>query len=166
MRGFHEMLVTIDEAKEEDSVATKVFNEPSLKTDSEFVRPMILLSEEVVDVGSKNKYGEMVVQEVDKKLLKEPKIDANSYLMQKNRNITTSWSCDVGYISVAASVIYGYAIVVSLAFYFLLQYQYSNVSLHIKNFRILHAVEKFTKMTCCKEDRCRVSERIWERRQG
>ncbi|KAL4367532.1 hypothetical protein GQ457_05G015300 [Hibiscus cannabinus] len=57
------------------------------------------------------------------------KIDANSYLMQKNTNITTSWSCDLGYISVVASVIYGYAIVVFLAFYFLLQYQDSNVSL-------------------------------------
>ncbi|KAK8494147.1 hypothetical protein V6N12_032980 [Hibiscus sabdariffa] len=68
------MLVPNDEAKEVESGATKVFDESSLKTNSEFVRPMILVSEEAVDVGSKNKSGEMVVQEVDKKLLKEPEV--------------------------------------------------------------------------------------------
>ncbi|KAK8612584.1 hypothetical protein V6N13_092696 [Hibiscus sabdariffa] len=57
------MLVPNDEAKEVESGATKVFDESSLKTNSEFVRPMILVSEEAVDVGSKNKSGEMVVQE-------------------------------------------------------------------------------------------------------
>ncbi|KAK8662740.1 hypothetical protein V6N13_024631 [Hibiscus sabdariffa] len=52
-----------------------------------------------------------------------------TYLMQKHTNITTSWSFDLGYLSVAVSGIHGYVIVMSLAFYFLLQYQDSNVSL-------------------------------------
>ncbi|KAL4354093.1 hypothetical protein GQ457_06G011680 [Hibiscus cannabinus] len=50
-------------------------------------------------------------------------------LMRKHTYITTSWSFNLGYISVATSGIYGYAIVVSLEFYFLLQYQDSNISL-------------------------------------
>ncbi|KAK8547540.1 hypothetical protein V6N12_031677 [Hibiscus sabdariffa] len=49
-----------------------------------------------------------------------------TYLMQKHTNITTSWSFDLGYLSVAVSGIHGYVIVMSLAFYFLLQYQDSN----------------------------------------
>ncbi|KAK8515094.1 hypothetical protein V6N12_001254 [Hibiscus sabdariffa] len=52
-----------------------------------------------------------------------------TYLMQKHTDGTTSWSFDVGYVNVAASGIYGYAIVVPLAFYFLLQYLGSNASL-------------------------------------
>ncbi|XP_039034079.1 protein YIPF1 homolog [Hibiscus syriacus] len=52
-----------------------------------------------------------------------------TYLMKKRTDGTTSWSFDVGYVNVAASGIYGYAIVVPLAFYFLLQYLGSNASL-------------------------------------
>ncbi|KAK8334290.1 hypothetical protein V6Z12_A10G260100 [Gossypium hirsutum] len=52
-----------------------------------------------------------------------------TYLMQKHTDGTTTWSFDVGYVNVAASGIYGYAIVVPMAFYFLLQYLGSNASL-------------------------------------
>ncbi|XP_039013951.1 protein YIPF1 homolog [Hibiscus syriacus] len=52
-----------------------------------------------------------------------------TYLMQKHTDGTTSWSFDVGYINAAASGIYGYAVVVPVAFYFLLQYLGSNASL-------------------------------------
>ncbi|KAE8692353.1 Pyrroline-5-carboxylate synthetase isoform 1 [Hibiscus syriacus] len=52
-----------------------------------------------------------------------------TYLMKKHVDGITSWSFDVGYINVAASGIYGYAIMVPLAFYLLLQYMGSNASL-------------------------------------
>ncbi|KAE8718048.1 Pyrroline-5-carboxylate synthetase isoform 1 [Hibiscus syriacus] len=45
-----------------------------------------------------------------------------TYLMQKHTDATASWSFDVGYVNVAASGICGYAIVVPMEFYFLLQY--------------------------------------------
>ncbi|KAL4352330.1 hypothetical protein GQ457_06G017470 [Hibiscus cannabinus] len=71
---FDEMLVSNYEVKEVGSSATKVFDESSLKTDNEFVRPTILISEKNVDVGNKSKSEEMIVQEVDKKLLEEPEV--------------------------------------------------------------------------------------------
>ncbi|XVF83755.1 hypothetical protein PTKIN_Ptkin16aG0517800 [Pterospermum kingtungense] len=52
-----------------------------------------------------------------------------TYLMQKHNDSTTSWSFDVSYINVAAGGIYIYALVVPVAFYFLLQYLGSNASL-------------------------------------
>lgn len=42
---------------------------------------------------------------------------------------SSSWSFNVSYISLAASIVYGYAIVVPLAFYFLLQYMGTTTSL-------------------------------------
>ncbi|KAK8650592.1 hypothetical protein V6N13_140224 [Hibiscus sabdariffa] len=74
VQTFDEMLVPNYEAKELDSSATKVFNESSLKKYSEFVRPIILISEKVVDVGRKSKSEEMVVQEIDKNLLEESEV--------------------------------------------------------------------------------------------
>ncbi|KAK8995323.1 hypothetical protein V6N11_069761 [Hibiscus sabdariffa] len=68
------MIVPNYEAKEVGCGATEVFDESSLKIDSKFVRPMIFISEEAVDVGSKSKSEEIVVQEVDKKLLEEPEV--------------------------------------------------------------------------------------------
>ncbi|GLT69050.1 hypothetical protein SLA2020_412320 [Shorea laevis] len=52
-----------------------------------------------------------------------------TYLMDKHSDSTTSWSFDVSYVNMAAMSVYGYAIVVPLAFYFLLQYLGSNASL-------------------------------------
>ncbi|GMI90295.1 hypothetical protein like AT2G39805 [Hibiscus trionum] len=52
-----------------------------------------------------------------------------TFLMQKHTDSTSSWSFDVGYINAAASGIYGYAFVVPMAFYFLLQYLGSNSNL-------------------------------------
>ncbi|KAK6227918.1 Yip1 domain - like 1 [Theobroma cacao] len=52
-----------------------------------------------------------------------------TYLMQKHTDSTASWNFDVGYVNVAACGIYGYTIVVPMAFYFLLQYLGSNASL-------------------------------------
>ncbi|KAK8510382.1 hypothetical protein V6N12_011751 [Hibiscus sabdariffa] len=71
---FDEMFVPNYEVKEVGSSATKVFDESSLKKDNEFVRPTILISEKDVDVGNKSKSEEMIVQEVDKKLLEEPEV--------------------------------------------------------------------------------------------
>ncbi|KAF7816392.1 protein YIPF1-like protein isoform X1 [Senna tora] len=45
-----------------------------------------------------------------------------TYLMQKRTDKSTSWSFDVSYVNAAACSIYGYAIVVPLAYYFLLHY--------------------------------------------
>ncbi|KAL5567597.1 hypothetical protein UlMin_025584 [Ulmus minor] len=45
-----------------------------------------------------------------------------TYLMEKRTDSTTSWSFNVSYMNVAASSVYGYAAVVPLAFYLLLQY--------------------------------------------
>nr|DAD26535.1 TPA_asm: hypothetical protein HUJ06_028003 [Nelumbo nucifera] len=52
-----------------------------------------------------------------------------TYLMQKRSSNSTSWSFDVSYVNLAACVLYGYALVVPVAFYFLLQYLGSNASL-------------------------------------
>ncbi|KAG4953356.1 hypothetical protein AAZX31_14G063400 [Glycine max] len=52
-----------------------------------------------------------------------------TFLMQKHVDNSTSWSFDVSYVNVAACSIYGYAIVVPLAYYFFLQYMGSNASL-------------------------------------
>nr|POF21870.1 isoform 2 of protein yipf1 like [Quercus suber] len=52
-----------------------------------------------------------------------------TYLMEKHTDSTTSWNFDVSYINVAAGSVYGYAIGVPLAFYFLLQYLGSKPSL-------------------------------------
>ncbi|KAB1217814.1 hypothetical protein CJ030_MR3G014776 [Morella rubra] len=52
-----------------------------------------------------------------------------TYLMEKRSDSTTSWSFDVNYVNVAAGSVYGYAIVVPLAFFFLLQYLGANASL-------------------------------------
>ncbi|KAL6977402.1 hypothetical protein U1Q18_026200 [Sarracenia purpurea var. burkii] len=55
--------------------------------------------------------------------------NVSTYLMNKRSDSSTSWSFDVSYVSLAACSIYGYAVVVPLAFYFLLQYLGSNASL-------------------------------------
>ncbi|XP_062156620.1 uncharacterized protein LOC133864339 [Alnus glutinosa] len=52
-----------------------------------------------------------------------------TYLMEKHSDSTTSWSFDVSYVNMAAGSVYGYAIVVPLAFYFLLQYLGANANL-------------------------------------
>uniref|UniRef100_A0A2N9FED9 Protein YIP n=1 Tax=Fagus sylvatica TaxID=28930 RepID=A0A2N9FED9_FAGSY len=52
-----------------------------------------------------------------------------TYLMDKRSDSTTSWSFNVSYVNLAAGSVYGYAIVVPLAFYFLLRYLGSNASL-------------------------------------
>ncbi|GLT43812.1 hypothetical protein SLA2020_177420 [Shorea laevis] len=52
-----------------------------------------------------------------------------TYLIEKHSDSSTSWSFDISYVNVAAGVVYGYAIVVPLAFYFLFQYMGSNPSL-------------------------------------
>ncbi|KAK8593259.1 hypothetical protein V6N13_043139 [Hibiscus sabdariffa] len=51
-----------------------------------------------------------------------------TYLMRKHTD-RTAWSFDVGYVNAAAFGIYGYALVVPMAFCFLLQYRGSNPSL-------------------------------------
>lgn len=52
-----------------------------------------------------------------------------TYLMQKHTDKSSSWSYNVGYMNLAACSVYGYAAVVPLAFYFLLQYMGANASL-------------------------------------
>ncbi|XP_048232024.1 protein YIPF1 homolog isoform X2 [Ricinus communis] len=52
-----------------------------------------------------------------------------TYLMQKHTESSASWNFDVGYVNVATFAIYGYAILVPLAFYFLFQYLGANASL-------------------------------------
>jgi hypothetical protein len=52
-----------------------------------------------------------------------------TYLMEKHTDKTTSWKFDVSYMNVAAGSIYGYVIVVPLAYYFLLQYLGANANL-------------------------------------
>ncbi|XP_014494853.1 protein YIPF1 homolog isoform X1 [Vigna radiata var. radiata] len=52
-----------------------------------------------------------------------------TYLTQKHVDNTTSWSFDVSFVSTAAWCIYGYVIVVPLAYYFFLQYMGSNANL-------------------------------------
>lgn len=55
--------------------------------------------------------------------------NCSTYLMQKRSNSTTLWSFDVSYVNLAACSIYAYAILVPLAFYFLIQYLGSSPSL-------------------------------------
>lgn len=52
-----------------------------------------------------------------------------TYLTQKRSDGNSSWSFDVSYINMAAGAVYGYALLVPMVFYFLLQYLGSNVSL-------------------------------------
>ncbi|PRQ59293.1 putative Yip1 domain-containing protein [Rosa chinensis] len=52
-----------------------------------------------------------------------------TYLMDKHTDTTTSWVFNVSYMSLAACSVYGYAILVPLAFYFLLQYMGAKTSL-------------------------------------
>ncbi|XAR71984.1 hypothetical protein NMG60_11018462 [Bertholletia excelsa] len=52
-----------------------------------------------------------------------------NYLMSRHNGSSTSWSFDISYLNLAIWSIYGYAVVVPLAFYFLLQYVGSNSSL-------------------------------------
>nr|XP_007163471.1 hypothetical protein PHAVU_001G237000g [Phaseolus vulgaris]ESW35465.1 hypothetical protein PHAVU_001G237000g [Phaseolus vulgaris] len=52
-----------------------------------------------------------------------------TYLTQKHADNTTSWSFDVSFVNTAAWSIYGYVIVVPLAYYFFLQYMGSNANI-------------------------------------
>ncbi|CAA2963545.1 YIPF1 homolog isoform X1 [Olea europaea subsp. europaea] len=52
-----------------------------------------------------------------------------TYLMHRRSDHSTSWTFDVSYLNVAACSIYGYVLIVPLAYYFLLQYLGSNASL-------------------------------------
>ncbi|GFP86354.1 protein yipf1 homolog, partial [Phtheirospermum japonicum] len=52
-----------------------------------------------------------------------------TYLMQKKGDQSSSWTFDVNYVNVAAGSIYGYALIVPLGYYFLLQYLGSSASL-------------------------------------
>ncbi|CAI9772969.1 unnamed protein product [Fraxinus pennsylvanica] len=55
--------------------------------------------------------------------------NCSTYLMHRRSDYSTSWTFDVSYLNVAACSIYGYALIVPLAYYFLLQYLGSNASL-------------------------------------
>ncbi|KAL0452817.1 UNVERIFIED_CONTAM: hypothetical protein Slati_1259800 [Sesamum latifolium] len=52
-----------------------------------------------------------------------------TYLMQRRSDHSTLWTFDVNYLNVAAGAIYGYALIVPLGYYFVLQYLGSSVSL-------------------------------------
>ncbi|KAL3521141.1 hypothetical protein ACH5RR_019290 [Cinchona calisaya] len=52
-----------------------------------------------------------------------------TYLMHRSNDSTISWTFDVSYVNVATCAIYGYALLVPLGFYFLLQYMGANASL-------------------------------------
>ncbi|KAJ6726997.1 PROTEIN YIPF [Salix purpurea] len=52
-----------------------------------------------------------------------------TYLIEKRTDNKSSWSFDVGYVNAAVFSVYGYAIVVPLAFYFLFRYLGSNPKL-------------------------------------
>ncbi|KAL0740151.1 hypothetical protein Bca4012_081664 [Brassica carinata] len=52
-----------------------------------------------------------------------------TYLVKKRTDSEAPWVFDVNYINLAASVIYGYAIIVPLAFYFSLRYMGSRADL-------------------------------------
>ncbi|CAI8586205.1 unnamed protein product [Vicia faba] len=52
-----------------------------------------------------------------------------TFLMHKHADSGTSWTFDVSYMSTAAWTIYGYAMVVPMAYYFFLQYMGSKASL-------------------------------------
>lgn len=49
-----------------------------------------------------------------------------TYLMHRQNDKSIAWSFDVSYLNVAASAIYGYAVLTPAAFYFILQYLGSN----------------------------------------
>ncbi|GAB2299724.1 hypothetical protein Dimus_033779 [Dionaea muscipula] len=51
-----------------------------------------------------------------------------TYFMDKLSNGSTSWSFNVNYLNMAACLVYGYVLVVPLAFYFLIQYLGSNAN--------------------------------------
>ncbi|GFY83592.1 integral membrane Yip1 family protein [Actinidia rufa] len=55
--------------------------------------------------------------------------NCSTYLMHKRSDSSTSWSFDVSYVNLAACSVYGYVVIVPLAFYFLLQYLGSNANL-------------------------------------
>lgn len=52
-----------------------------------------------------------------------------TFLMNRKADPNISWTFDVNYVNVAAGTIYGYALIVPLGYYFLLQYLGSSVSL-------------------------------------
>ncbi|XP_043696531.1 protein YIPF1 homolog [Telopea speciosissima] len=52
-----------------------------------------------------------------------------TYLMRKRNDSSTSWSFDVNFLNLAACAVYGYAFLVPLAFYFLIQHLGSSASL-------------------------------------
>ncbi|ESQ52671.1 hypothetical protein EUTSA_v10017061mg [Eutrema salsugineum] len=52
-----------------------------------------------------------------------------TYLVKKRTDSNARWDFDVNYINLAASIIYGYAIIVPLAFYFSLRYMGSKADL-------------------------------------
>ncbi|KAL3838452.1 hypothetical protein ACJIZ3_023043 [Penstemon smallii] len=52
-----------------------------------------------------------------------------TYLMHRRDDHSTPWNFDVSYLNMAAGSIYGYALIVPLAYYFLLQYLGSSASL-------------------------------------
>lgn len=52
-----------------------------------------------------------------------------TYLMNNKGNSNNAWAFDVNYVNVAAGSIYGYALIVPLGYYFLLQYLGASVSL-------------------------------------
>nr|GMD57619.1 protein YIPF1 homolog isoform X1 [Ipomoea batatas] len=54
-----------------------------------------------------------------------------TYLMHKQGDTASTRAFDVGYMSVAAFSVYGYAFIVPLGFYFLLQYLGSNANLFL-----------------------------------
>ncbi|KAL2932364.1 Protein YIPF1-like protein [Bienertia sinuspersici] len=62
-------------------------------------------------------------------------------------NRTSSWNFDVSFMSLAASTVYGYAIVVPLAFYFLLQYLGSPAS--VVRFWCMWGYSLFIFVLCC-----------------
>ncbi|KAL8171554.1 hypothetical protein V2J09_023358 [Rumex salicifolius] len=52
-----------------------------------------------------------------------------TYLIERVSDSSTSWSFDVSYVNLAVGIVYGYAIVVPLAFFFLIRYLGSNANL-------------------------------------
>ncbi|XP_042511051.1 protein YIPF1 homolog isoform X2 [Macadamia integrifolia] len=52
-----------------------------------------------------------------------------TYLIVTRNDSSTSWSFDVNFLNFAACAVYGYALLVPLAFYFLIQYFGSSASL-------------------------------------
>jgi len=52
-----------------------------------------------------------------------------TYLVKKRTDSNAPWIFDVNYMNLAASIIYGYAIIVPLGFYFALRYMGSKADL-------------------------------------